>query len=51
MLPGDFDRRLPGAERGGGLVDVLLARSFPQQRQILPSLFDPAKATFWRCRA
>jgi len=29
LLLGGFDRRLPGAKRGGGLIDVLLTRSFP----------------------
>lgn len=44
MLASGFDRRLSGAERGGGLVDVFLARPFPQQRQILPGLLGPRQS-------
>ncbi len=44
LLPGGFDRRLPGAARGGGLVDVLPTRPFPQQRQTLPRLFDSGES-------
>ncbi len=43
LSAGGFGCGLPGAEGGGGLVDLFLARPFPQQRQILPGLLDPGQ--------
>jgi hypothetical protein len=44
LLPGNFDRRLAGAKGGGGLINLLPARPFPQQRQAQPGLLDTGES-------